>query len=160
MTPTDLAAELAAQPSATAVLQHHCDRLSGGKQKIRAVTEPTDQAPAPLDLTTRLKLTPDQRDTIGLRHVSLRCGDIPLSDAWNWYVPARLTASMNTTLTTTRTPFGRAVAALHFTRESLPEITTGLPDHVVLRNRAVLIRATDSAPVAYVQENYLPASLD
>jgi len=49
---------------------------------------------------------------IKYRHVRLRCGTTVLSEADNWYVPARLTADMNRTLETTDAPFGRVVAPL------------------------------------------------
>jgi hypothetical protein len=42
-----------------------------------------------------------------------------LSEADNWYVPARLTPEMNHVLETTDTPFGKAVATLHFRRHTL-----------------------------------------
>jgi len=42
-----------------------------------------------------------------------------LSEADNWYVPARLTPEMNRALETTDTPFGKAVASLHFRRHTL-----------------------------------------
>ena len=42
-----------------------------------------------------------------------------LSEAHNWYLPGHLTTDMNATLARSDTPFGKAVAALHFTRESL-----------------------------------------
>ena len=46
------------------------------------------------------------------RRVELRCGAHVFSEADNWYVPARLTPEMNALLTTTDTPFGRAVQPL------------------------------------------------
>jgi hypothetical protein len=57
----------------------------------------------------------DVRDAseVRYRRVELRCGAHVLSEADNWYVPARLTPEMNTLLETTETPFGRAVQPLH-----------------------------------------------
>src|SRR5262249_23135272 len=49
----------------------------------------------------------------------LRCGELVLSEADNWYVPARLTPEMNRLLETTDTPFGVAVQSLHFQRHTL-----------------------------------------
>jgi hypothetical protein len=51
--------------------------------------------------------------------VRLTCGDRVLSEADNWYVPARLTPEMNRVLDTTDTAFGRAVQPLNFRRRTL-----------------------------------------
>ena len=99
-----------------------------------------------------------------------------LSVADNWYVPARLTPEMNHVLETTDTPFGRAVAALHFARRTLqarvlwsplrpgwemspPGGTPLKPPPEVLRHRAVLSRA-DGVPFCEVVETYTGAMLD
>ena len=64
-----------------------------------------------------LDVKPDE--PLGYRRVRLKCGDHVLSEADNWYVPARLAPEMNHVLETTDTPFGKAVAALHFRRHTL-----------------------------------------
>ena len=46
------------------------------------------------------------------------CGEHVLSEADNWYVPARLTPEMNRLLETTDTPFGRAVQPLQPYRQT------------------------------------------
>ena len=98
-----------------------------------------------------------------------------LSEADNWYVPARLTPAMNHVLETTDTPFGKAVAALHFRRHTLsadllwrplpkgwetsaapaPQEAGALtiPDHV-LEHRAVL-STPDGEPFSEVVETYI-----
>ncbi|MCQ9154463.1 hypothetical protein JZX93_02605 [Acidomonas methanolica] len=157
ISPVTLQTELAAQPSATAVLQHHCDRITGGDMPIRAWTQSTSDAPTPPDIRASLHL--QDETAISLRHVSLRCGVTILSDAWNWYVPSRLTPAMNAALDSTRTPFGKAVASLHFHRQTVSSETTGLPPGIILRNRAVLLRSIDGEPIALVEENYLRAAL-
>jgi chorismate-pyruvate lyase len=53
------------------------------------------------------------------RRVELRCGAHVLSEADNWYVPARLTPEMNALLDTTDTPFGKAVQPLHPYRRTI-----------------------------------------
>ena len=58
-------------------------------------------------------------DPVRYRHVRLHCGQHVLSEADNWYVPARLTPDMNKLLDTTDTAFGRAVQELHFRRRTL-----------------------------------------
>ncbi|WP_051537106.1 hypothetical protein [Asaia prunellae] len=89
--------------------------------------------------------------------MSLRCGNIALSDAWNWYVPQRLTAEMNRELETSTTPFGRVVASLHFTRKPLKSQISDLPPGILLRNRALLARGNDGKSFSLVEENYLIA---
>ena len=53
------------------------------------------------------------------RRVRLMCGDRLFSDADNWYVPERLTPEMNTALEGSDTPFGRVIAPLKATRQTL-----------------------------------------
>ncbi len=48
------------------------------------------------------------------RRVHLKCGERVLSEADNWYVPARLTKEMNQSLENSDIAFGRAVQALQF----------------------------------------------
>ena len=71
--------------------------------------------------------TPEQRELLGVsaseplryRRVRLKCGTRVLSEADNWYVPARLTPEMNQALDTSDVAFGRAVQALQFRRRTL-----------------------------------------
>ena len=53
------------------------------------------------------------------RHVELTCGGHVLVEADNWYVPSRVGPDINHVLTTTDTPFGRAVQELKPVRENL-----------------------------------------
>ncbi len=53
------------------------------------------------------------------RRVELRCGVHLLSEADNWYVPARLTPEMNALLTTTEIPFGKVVQAFQPYRRTI-----------------------------------------
>jgi hypothetical protein len=106
--------------------------------------------------------------------VRLHCGDHVLSEADNWYVPARLTAEMNQVLDTSDTAFGRAVQALHFHRrtlsakllwEPLPhgwEMSPSLPPSnkgalqipaQTIQHRAVL-SLPDGTPLSVVVETY------
>jgi hypothetical protein len=109
--------ELLTHPSATATLDawcasHHLD--AAGKVLARSVKL---DRPAGPDERAVLKVGPEE--PVRYRRVQLACGDKVLSEADNWYVPARLTPEMNRTLETTDTPFGRAVAALNFRRQTL-----------------------------------------
>jgi chorismate-pyruvate lyase len=122
----------------------------------RAVRVPGDDRPANAAVRAELRVGPDE--PVRYRHVRLRCGKVVLSEADNWYVPARLTAAMNATLQSTDEPFGRVVQALGFQRlrreaEVLwqPSATGGLPP-TVLRQRAVLV-LPDGTPFSYVIES-------
>ena len=128
--------------------------------------------PASAEVRAALDVKPDE--PLGYRRVRLKCGDHVLSEADNWYAPARLTPEMNHVLETTDTPFGKAVAALHFRRHTLstdllwrplpkgwemgatpaPEDAGALsiPDHV-LEHRAVL-STPDGEPFSEVVETY------
>jgi len=97
-------------------------------------------------------------ESVRYRHVRLHCGEHVLSEADNWYVPARLTAEMNRLLNTTDTPFGRVVAPLQPARRTFAvrmlwsDSTRPVPDalfehHAVLYNR-------DEQPLAEVAEVY------
>ena len=135
------------------------------------------------DRDARKDASADQRKLLGVtageplryRRVKLACGSHVLSEADNWYVPARLTADMNHQLDTTDIAFGRAVQPLHFQRRTLsatllwsplPEgWETGsapLPDaagkvlqipHAVLQHQAVLT-LPDGTPLSEVIETY------
>jgi len=112
--------------------------------------------------------------------VRLRCGDLVLSEADNWYVPARLTPAMNAALDTSDIAFGRAVQPLHFKRQTLsakllwsplpedwgtraaavkatPGAAIAIPDHVI-EHRAVL-HLPDGTPFSEVVEDYTGAVL-
>lgn len=150
--------QLAAQPSATAVLDQRCIALTGGRiQKIHAVRMSASDAPHVQDLEQRLGLSAGE--CVRVRHVSLNCENIVLSNAWNWYVPVRLTSSMNAVLENSDIPFGRAVHELGFRREPLHTQEKDLPPGVVFRNRGVLRRGGDDAPIAFVIEDYTAAAL-
>ena len=111
--------------------------------------------------TIRATLGVSANEPLAFRHVRLRCGDRVLSDAKNWYVPARLTPAMNTTLATTRTPFGTVVRPLGFKRERL-ESQRGraaeCPAGTVLSHKAVL-RLADGRGISFVAECYTRANL-
>ena len=91
----------------------------------------------------------------------LRCGEHVLSDAHNWFVPARLTPEMNRQLAETQVPFGRIAAALNFTREPLTAARRGdpgCPDNAISTHRARLV-LPDGRPLAFVVECYTAENL-
>jgi hypothetical protein len=113
-----LNAELLSHDSATLTLDRWCaaHRLAS---PARIIAERVDAArQAPTD-EQRQVLGANATEPIRYRRVRLVCGGHVLSEADNWYVPARLTPEMNRVLDTTDTAFGRAVQALDFRRRTL-----------------------------------------
>ena len=168
-----LNAELLSHPSATLTLERWCaaHRLAT-QAKIVAHRVEGENKPLPPDGRALLGIGPDE--PVRYRHVQLACGDAVLSDADNWYVPARLTAAMNRQLDTTDLPFGKVVQLLHFRRQTLSAellwspLPQGwdsgaalppaggqplaIPSHV-LRHRALLY-TQDNRPFSLVVESY------
>jgi chorismate-pyruvate lyase len=168
-----LNADLLAHDSATLTLERWCaDHRLADPARIVAERVSDADKPASAEVRAALDVKPDE--PLGYRRVRLKCGDHVLSDADNWYVPSRLTPEMNHVLETTDTPFGKAVAALHFRRHTLsadllwrplpqgwemgaaaapPEGgALAIPDHV-LEHRAVL-STPDGEPFSEVVETY------
>ena len=168
-----LNADLLAHDSATLTIERWCadHRLA---DPARIVAERVKDADKPASAEVREALDVKPEETLFYRRVRLKCGDHVLSEADNWYVPARLTPEMNHALETTDTPFGKAVAALHFRRHTLsadllwrplpkgweigatpvPQEAAAMtiPDHV-LEHRAVL-STPDGEPFSEVVETY------
>jgi hypothetical protein len=113
-----LNAELLSHDSATLTLDHWCAAHQLASP-ARIVAERVDAAyRAPTDEQRQL-LGVNATEPIRYRRVRLICGHHVLSEADNWYVPARLTPEMNRVLDTTDTAFGRAVQTLNFRRRTL-----------------------------------------
>jgi chorismate-pyruvate lyase len=146
-----LRAELLASPSATQTLTAYCARLHlADPPVIRALRDPGKDRKADDRVRRLLQVKPGE--PVRYRRVRLSCGDQVLSDADNWYVPARLTAEMNSTLDRTDTSFGTVVKPLGFQRRTLG--TESLHDgRHVLRVRALLVNR-EGLPFSLVQENY------
>lgn len=153
-------ATLAAQDSATAALGQWCTaRGIATPATIRAMPVVGAGRAATADVRARLGVAEDE--PLAFRHVRLTCGDVVLSDAQNWYVPARLTAAMNQRLQTTDTPFGTVVAPLGFRRERGPArrgAAAGCPADTILSHSAVL-RLPDGRAISAVVECYTPENL-
>jgi chorismate-pyruvate lyase len=169
----NLNADLLSHDSATLTLERWCadHRLADPARIVAERVYDVDKAATP---EVRAALDVKADEPLGYRRVRLKCGDHVLSDADNWYVPARLTPEMNHVLETTDTPFGKAVAALRFRRHTLkadllwrplpndwemgaapaPDDKGALavPDHV-LEHRAVL-STPDGEPFSEVVETY------
>jgi hypothetical protein len=168
-----LNADLLAHDSATLTIERWCadHGLADPARIVAERVRDADKA-ASAEVRAALDVKPDEK--LGYRRVRLKCGDHVLSEADNWYVPARLTPEMNHVLETTDTPFGKAVAALHFRRHTLSadllwrplpkgwEMShafasneagaLAIPDHV-LEHRAVL-STPDGEPFSEVVETY------
>src|SRR5271157_1599936 len=113
-----LNADLLSRDSATLTLERWCaDHRLADPARIVAERVTDVDKPGSADVRAALDVKPDE--PLGYRRVKLKCGDHVLSEADNWYVPARLSPEMNKVLETTDTPFGKAVAALHFRRHTL-----------------------------------------
>jgi hypothetical protein len=168
-----LNADLLSHDSATLTLERWCADHRLADPALIVVERVTDVVkPATAEVRAALDVKPDE--PLGYRRVKLKCGDHALSEADNWYVPARLSPEMNKALETTDTPFGKAVAALHFRRHTLSAdllwsplpkgwemgATLGaggsgalvVPEHV-LEHRAVL-SLPDGEPFSEVVETY------
>jgi len=147
--------ELEANPSATAVLQHWCDAHAAPGTRIVARQVQLAPAPPPDEARQALMLVPGE--AVRYRRVQLMCADSVLSNADNWYLPGKLTDAMNDTLDHSQTPFGAAVAALHFSRRNLEtKYLTSKQD--VLRHSAVLL-TDQGVPFSFVVETYTRAVL-
>lgn len=176
-----LNADLLSHDSATLTLDGWCARhhLAVGA-KVVADRVRGAEKPAPADVRLQLRLEPNE--PVAYRRVQLRCGARILSEADNWYVPARLTPKINQELETTDVAFGRAVQGLHFQRHTIsarllwsplpdgwdeggglpasPAVSQRIvvPDHV-LEHRAVLTLPNGS-PISEVVETYTREVLD
>lgn len=154
------AATLAANDSATTALEQWCAaRHIADPARVTASVLNSAPATAPADARHLLDLPDTER--LGYRHVRLACGGTVLSEAHNWYVPARLTAEMNRTLDTSSVPFGKVAAPLGFRRERLGTLPRGhrdCPRGTILAHRA-LLRLPDGRPLALLVECYTRANL-
>ena len=154
-----LNAELLSHDSAALTLDRWCaaHRLASPAHIVAEQVDGAFQAP-----------TDEQRQLLGVsatepvryRRVRLICGDHVLSEADNWYVPARLTPEMNRLLDTTDTAFGRAVQTgrrpvqrggrdLHRRRACLPRAALAI---AVLEDQRFL----QGCSIAYKRRRTLP----
>ena len=169
-----LNADILASRSATQTLENWCrdHRLAPEPRILAHLVTGVNTPPTP-EQRQRLEVT--GQDEVKYRRVQLRCGDQVLSEADNWYVPARLTPEMNRRLETTNTPFGKAIESLEPYRQTfavtllwapLPDgwerASTTLPDGTsralaipaaLFQHRAILY-TRDHRPFSEVSEVY------
>ncbi len=175
-----LNADLLSNASATLTLDRWCEkhRLAPAGSKIIAERVRGQDKIADAQIRELLKV--GANDPVIYRRVRLQCGTRVLSEADNWYVPARLTEAMNHELDTTDIAFGRAVQSLKFSRTTLSArlLWTPLPDGwemgadlppfsqaalafppFLLEHRAVL-KLPDGTPFSALVESYTGSVLD
>jgi hypothetical protein len=110
--------ETRSRTNAPATLETWCrDHKLAPAPKIVARVNRGEAPPATAEQRRRLQVGDDER--VIARSVELRCGDVVLSRARNWYVPGRLTADMNRLLETTDTPFGAVIQRLQPYRQTI-----------------------------------------
>jgi chorismate-pyruvate lyase len=175
-----LSAEILASPSATRSLEKWCrdHRMAAEPRIVARLTAGVAKQPSVQQLQ---RLQVSSADELRYRRVQLSCGAHVLSEADNWYVPARLTPEMNRLLETTDTPFGIAVQPLQPYRRTLSAALLWRPlepgweqrprtrwrccrrrllaiPNELFEHRAVLY-TSEHIPFAEVQETYQSALL-
>lgn len=174
-----LNADLLSNASATLTLDRWCAAHKLAPEGSKIVAQRVGGQDKPADEHIRELLTVGPGELIAYRRVRLVCGDRVLSEADNWYVPAKLTAEMNQALNTSDIAFGRAVQALNFTRTNLSAKLLWSPlsegwdmDSLIthetsslslppflLEHRAVL-KLQDGTPFSALVESYTDKVLD
>ena len=175
-----LNADLLSHDSATLTLERWCADHHLSAEPARIVAQRVADADKPISEELRARLGVDASEPLRYRRVRLVCGTHVLSEADNWYVPARLTAEMNRVLDTSDEPFGKVVKPLGFRRRTLSadllwsplpqgwEMSAAAPDrggdamqipHEVLRHTAVLYDA-QQRPFSTVVETYTNEAFD
>jgi hypothetical protein len=121
-----LNADLLSHDSATLTLERWCaaHKLASPAKVTAVRVLDADKVPTP---EQRVELGVSATEPVRFRHVKLTCGTAVLSEADNWYVPARLTPDMNKQLDSSDTPFGLVVRPLHFQRHTLSSRLLWLP---------------------------------
>jgi hypothetical protein len=153
---------LASHDSATVALERWCERR-GIMTPAHVLAVAQDDADAvPAGPAIRQALGVGRDEPLRARHVLLTCGTIVLSDARNWYVPARLTAPMNSTLDTMRVPFGKVVAAIGLHRVPLAK---GAPSPApcpagTIRHDTAVLHRDDGLAYSLVSECYTRANIE
>lgn len=113
-----LNADLLSHDSATLTLERWCSAHDLAAQP-KILAQRVHGQDKPLSPELRVQMGIGLQEPVKYRHVQLMCGTHVLSEADNWYVPARLTTAMNQLLDDTDTPFGKVVQPLHFRRQTL-----------------------------------------
>ena len=148
-------AALQVEPSATELLRRWCEgRGLADPAEIHAVVDRDAVAPASPEQRARLKVGADE--PVAYRRVRLMCGAHVLSEAENWYVPARLNPEI-LALLTGDTPFGAAIRPLAPRRITIGTVRlwdgkAPIPQ-AILRQQALVVDGAGH-PLAEVRETY------
>jgi chorismate-pyruvate lyase len=173
-----LNATLLASNSATKTLEAWCGAHHMAPEAVLHARLRRDvQKPITAEQRARLNIGPNE--PVIYRRVDLTCGDHVLSQADNWYVPARLQPAMEKALETSDIPFGRAIQNLHPRRQTIGVdlIWRPLPDGwemaraadhhgadlsvpPVLFEHHAIVFSSDGKPISEVDEHYTSAILD
>jgi chorismate-pyruvate lyase len=157
----DLNARLLAGPTATRVLTDWCARHHMAKP-ARIHAERVEGAAVEATPEQRARLQVGVDEPVAYRRVRLMCGAHLLSEAENWYVPARLTPAMRALLADSDTPFGSVIAPLRPKRRNLEVVQLwgeGPIPRDLLRHRA-LVESGEGLPLAEVVETYTAGVLE
>lgn len=133
--------EILADTSATTALEKWCaSHQMADVPKI--VAHSIKDSSRPPDAAQMRRLGVTDASEVRHRHVQLRCGTHVLSEAHNWYVPARLTPEMNRLLETTDASFGTVVRPLRPYRRTFAVnmLWSALPPGWELRRRRWSLR--------------------
>jgi hypothetical protein len=145
-----LSEQLLASSSATLTLERWCAERGLATPPTVVADVVKGAAKIPTDEQLR-RLDVRDRGDVAYRRVQLRCGTRVLSEADNWYVPARLTPDMNRLLSETETPFGKVVAALEPSRRTF-DVRTLWPEALFEHDAIVYTR--EHTPFSEVHEIY------
>jgi chorismate-pyruvate lyase len=157
-----LRARILASDSATLALEGWCaEHKLAADPHLVAQRLPGSDKPLTAAQRARLAIGPDE--PVRYRRVRLVCGDRVMSEADNWYVPARLTPEMNAVLDGTHTPFGRVVRPLAPVRRTVEvrahsSEAAPHPDDALFEVDAVLTTGAGQ-PFCEVVETYLGTAL-
>jgi chorismate-pyruvate lyase len=140
---TRLENTLLAAPSATRALENWMAQAPApiaGSLRVERARGPA--TPCPAAFAPLLGL-PAEPAPLHYRKIRMTCGQLVLSEAENWYRADLLDADMQQALDTTDIPFGRAVGALEFFRQTLAResLWWPLPEETLSRSHIHALRA-------------------
>jgi hypothetical protein len=153
-----LNAEILNSTSATLTLEKWCgDHHLAADPVVVATRVRGAEKPPTADQRTRLGV--GAREDVRYRRVQLTCGTTVLSEADNWYVPARLTADMNRQLDTSDAPFGKVVRPLEpyrrtFAVKTLWSDASARAIPAALFEHRAILYTRDRQPFSEVDEIY------
>ena len=146
-----LKSDLLGKRSATEVLTAWCADLKLASPAVIRAEKVAGGGALP-ETRVRALLQVNANDTVRHRRVRLMCGTHLMSEADNWYLPARLTPAMNQALDTTDTSFRHGGVAARFHRRTLSAKTLN-SRHTALEIRAILVTQA-GMPFSLVVEDY------